>query len=60
MAIVTLKKIDLKDENKDINVVIVDMFSKIIQGIIKVLSCGMITQIINRHIRNFEKNIKKM
>ena len=60
MAVATLKKTERWDENKGTNVVIVDMFFKIIREIIKVESCGMIIQIISRHIMNFEKNIKKM
>jgi hypothetical protein len=60
VAIATLKGIDLKDENKDINVVIVDSFFKINLEIITALNCGMNTQNINKHIKNCEKSTKKV
>lgn len=60
MAIVKLKKIDLKDENKGINAVSVDMYFKTVVGIVSVQNCGIVIQIINRHIKNYERSIKKI
>ena len=60
MAVATLKEIDLKDESKDTNVVIVDMYFKTIPEIIAVLNYRMNILNINKHIKNCEKSIKKV
>jgi hypothetical protein len=55
---IRLKKIDLKDENKDINVIFVDMFFKTIQGQEKIPCYGKISVNENKLINNYLSNIK--